>query len=248
MYESLQPIAQLKIGKVMDQLAEERMRQLVETSHQMAGRGMIRSGGAEAAKFNIHASTIEKICRTISDTWIELLIKDHKSLTRDDLTFIMQQVESFALPEAKSLATAMTQVPGGSLVPGDYWSQQAETKIGKVAGDIRRDLEIQFREEQAFPPRQEVVPVSSTIQLHIHDSNISNLNLGTQQGIINSALQTLASEGKEHQALANAIKQLTEAVVADQQLKDDQKQEAVDALAAMADDDAARTFPSLKFG
>jgi hypothetical protein len=235
MYEDLQPLANLKINKAIEHFTQEMQRQVIETNHQMAAKGSLLSGGAETAKFNIRTSAIESICRTIDNTWVELITKRNHSLTRDDLTFIMQQVENFAFAQANNLGFVTANVPGGPVVPATYWMEQADTKMRKLAGDIRRDLEIRFREQQAFPAPKEVAPVSSSlIQIHIQNANISNLNLGTQVGTINAALQLLSSEGQGHQALAQAIKQLTEAVVVDCQLNNNQKHEAVEALSVLA--------------
>jgi predicted RecB family endonuclease len=55
-------------------------------------------------------------------------------------------------------------------------------------------------------------------------------------GTINNAVQVLSSKGEDQQAFAEAIKQLTEAVVSDARLKDDQKHEAVEALSTLADE------------
>jgi hypothetical protein len=236
MYEDLQALASLKINKAIEQLTQDAERQLVATSRR-AGASFL-TGGAEAQRFNIRAGAQESICRTIADTWTALLVKRSRRLTRDDLNFIMQEVETHALSQAKPLGFAMVNTPGGPLVGGNYWMEQADTRMRKVIGDIRRDLEIRIREQQAFPPSKAIAPKSPSvpIQLHIQNANISNLNLGTQMGTINAALQLLSTEGKNHQALADAIKQLTEAVVADRQLNDEQKHEAVEALSVLASD------------
>jgi hypothetical protein len=238
MHEDLQPLANLRIGKTIDQAAEESIKQLRELNNRLAANGNLLTGHAEVARFNIRAGAVEKVSRTIANTWVELLVKKQCRLTRDDLTFIMQQVEGHTLSQAKNLSAAMASGPGRTLLPGNYWMEQADTKMHKVAGDIRRDLEISFREQEAFPPPKEALaPMTAPpIQLHIQNSNISNLNLGTQVGTINAALQLLSTEDKDHQALAKAIKELTEAVVADRHLDDGQKREAVEALSELANE------------
>lgn len=62
------------------------------------------SGRAETARFNIRANACEKICRIVADTWTELLTKKNGGLTRDDVTFIMQQVEGYTTSHAKTLS------------------------------------------------------------------------------------------------------------------------------------------------
>lgn len=235
MYEDLQPLANLRISKATEQYVQKMEQELGQASLEAAMRGMMTSGAADATKFYIRAGAVENICRNIADVWTELIIRKNHRLTREDLTFIMQQVEGCALTQAESLASSMAG--GGAVVPAKYWIEQADTKMRRVAGDIRRDLEIRFREQEAFPPPAPAPSASSApIQLHIQNSNVANLNLGTQLGTINAALQLLSREGEDHQAVALALKQLTEAVVADQYLKENQKQDAVEALSVLANE------------
>src|SRR5437868_10156708 len=89
----------------------------------MTARGMLLSGAAESTKFKIRISGIEGLCRAIAATWTELLLKKNHKLTRDDLTFIMQQVENCAFTQARNIADAMAMSEGaraGVLSP-DYW-------------------------------------------------------------------------------------------------------------------------------
>jgi hypothetical protein len=238
MYEDLQPLAALRINKATEQFTQEMQRQVAETNLSLTAKGSVLTGGAEMQKFNIRAAALENICQTIANTWSELITKRNHSLTRDDLTFIMQQVESYAFTQAKHLGSAMINVPGGPVVTGNYWIEQADTKMRRVAGDIRRDLEIRYREQEAFPsaPPASTAPMPSPVQVHVESANIANLNLGTQVGTINAALQLLSSEGEDRQAVAEALKQLTEAVIVDRHLKEHQKQEAVEALSVLANE------------
>src|SRR5690348_8682007 len=95
MHEDLEPIAGLRISKALEQFTEEAQRVLGQMRNQMAARGAILSGGAEQAEFDIQAGTLEKVARTIADTWVDLLTKRNQKLTRDDLTLIMQKVEGY---------------------------------------------------------------------------------------------------------------------------------------------------------
>lgn len=236
MYDDLEPIAELKITKVIEESTANAERRLGETRNQMTARGKILSGAAEQAEFDIQAGTLEKVARTIADTWVDLLTKRSQELTRDDLTLIMQKVERYTFLQARNLGSAMLNRPGGSIVATgpnqNFWHQQADTRMRKVAGDIRRDLEIRFREQEAFPRVMESVTMPSPTYLNIQNANISNLNLGTQVGTINTALQVLTTE--DHKTVAEAIKELTEGVLKDGRLGDSQKQEAVEALSTLA--------------
>jgi hypothetical protein len=201
----------------------------------MAAMGAVLSGGAEKAEFDIQAGVLENVGRAIADTWLELVTRRNQKLTRDDLTFIMQKVEHFTSVQAPNLGSAVVHRPGGSVVAvgqrRDFWDEQADTRMRKVAGDIRRDLEIRFREQEAFPQIRESVTMPPPTHVNIQNANISNLNLGTQVGTINTALLMLSAE--DHQAVAEAIKDLTEGVLRDERLQNSQKQEAVEALSTL---------------
>jgi len=74
-----------------------------------------------------------------------------------------------------------------------------------------------------------------TVHLHIQNSNIANLNLGSQLGTINAALESISGQGSAQQEFVQALKQLTEAVVSQKGLPDREKQEIVQALSTIAE-------------
>lgn len=232
MHEDLEPLANLRINKVTEKFIEEMNCNLQKKTAEMAQRGLLQSGPMEAAKFDIRAKALEKECWAIADNWMDLLKKRKQAVTREDITFIMHKVEGCALTRAGQLGSVMGQQ---TIVGADYWNGQADARMRRVAGDIRRELEIYFREQEAFPQtKKEDAPMPSPVQVNIQNANISNLNLGTQVGNINAALQVLSADSKDHQEFAEAIRQLTEAVVSDRHLGHDQKHEAVDALSTLA--------------
>lgn len=75
--------------------------------------------------------------------------------------------------------------------------------------------------------------------VHIHNSNVANLNLGSQVGTINAALQTISLGGAAQQEFAHAIKQLTEAVL-QATLPAAEQQEVVEALSTIAEQAAKK--------
>jgi hypothetical protein len=79
-------------------------------------------------------------------------------------------------------------------------------------------------------PKKAVGEKQTVVHLNIHNSNIANLQMGT----INTALETISSEGGNQLEFANAIKELTEAIVSQKDLKDDEKRETVQALSTVA--------------
>src|SRR5690349_14398552 len=91
---------------------------------------------------------------------------------------------------------------------------------------------------QAFPELDEDLRQAQppSIHLHIENSSVANLNLGSQVGTINTALEAIWEQpGSTQQELVVALKQLTEATVADKGLQDTEKQEIVEALSILAE-------------
>ena len=91
---------------------------------------------------------------------------------------------------------------------------------------------------QPFPELDEDLRQTqrSNIHLHIENSSVANLNLGSQVGTINAALESIsAQQGASPQDLALALKQLTEATVAHAALPPGEKQEIVQALSTLAE-------------
>lgn len=69
--------------------------------------------------------------------------------------------------------------------------------------------------------------------IHIESSNIANLNLGSQIGTINSALQVMSKGEQSQREFARALEEFTAAVL-DSRLSDANKQEVVEALSTIA--------------
>jgi hypothetical protein len=236
MHEDLEPLANLKIGKAMEESSREMQEQLSKKIAELNARGLARSGMMMAAKFDIRAAAMERRLRSIADTWTELITRSKGSLSREDVTFIMSKVQAAAGASTQSLAAASVPEPGGPTTPSNWVHQQAAFRTGAAAAKINRDLEISLREQQAFPKLKEAPQMPPTTHINIQNSTISNLNFGEQVGTINTALDILSAgnAGNDRQALADAIKQLTEAVVNDPTLPEANKREAVDALSTLA--------------
>ncbi len=95
---------------------------------------------------------------------------------------------------------------------------------------------------QAFPELDEDLQQKQppVIHLHIENSSVANLNLGNQVGTINAALEVISGQPGPSQEVAEALKQLTEATVAEKALPDSEKQEVVQALSALAEQAAKK--------
>lgn len=96
---------------------------------------------------------------------------------------------------------------------------------------------------QGFPRADEDIQAGErpAIHLHIANSSVANLNLGSQVGTINAAFDLISGQqGASRQELVLALKQLTEATVAETALHDTGKQEVVQALSTLAEQAAKK--------
>lgn len=76
--------------------------------------------------------------------------------------------------------------------------------------------------------------------IHIQNSNVANLNVGSQIGVITANLQAISQGGDSQQEFARAIEQLTQAIVSESALQQNQKQEAVEAIATLSQEAAKK--------
>lgn len=233
MYEDLQPIVQLQFGEVVEKISQETQEKVREAEAQYAAstRGAnIRSGQHEAALGRIRIAGTERVARSLFQMWVDIIKERNGQVNRADIDFIIGKVAEFTNAQAGNLGRVFAQRPS-AVVP--LLTEEARNRMAAVIGGARRDLEIMVRRNEALPKKavEEKQPV---VHLNIHNSNIANLNLGSQVGTINAALQTISSEDGNQQEFANAIKELTEAIISQNELKDDQKREAVQALSTVA--------------
>ena len=75
--------------------------------------------------------------------------------------------------------------------------------------------------------------------IHIENSNIANLNLGSQIGTINASLEQISQGDEKQKEVARALQEFTQAVVA-ASLADSQKKEIVEALSTIAEQAAKK--------
>ena len=222
MYPDLEPIANLKFGEASQRISEE-MRNVLEQA--LAGKG--RGGAREATKLEVGLQRTEKMCRALFDIWVDLILRKNGCLTRRDAAFIAGKIAQ-VLGGARSSLIAGPDRPLLGSAGGEI-----ERRTQAILGSIRRELEIRVREQEVFPKPESKMANNTHFHLNISNSSVSNLNLGSQVGSINSVLQSISGEG-EAQDLAKVLKEITEAVVADAILQDSQKREAVQALSDVA--------------
>lgn len=230
MHEDLEPIATLKFTSVAEAAAKEMQANLGKA---LAGRGGgVQSGYVENLKLKVRLDAAERRCRALAEIWTDLIRRKYGHLSRQDKDFIIEKVQQCTAASSHVAGQFMAS-PGLSWPAGfeTALAQQASMRMSSVAASINRELEIMVREHELFPHEKVVTKGEDKIQINISGGNIANLNLGSQLGNINAALQTIASsDNAESQKVAEALKELTEATVASAQLSDVNKREIVEAL------------------
>ncbi len=148
MYEDLEPIANLKYGQVVESISSEMQSRLSEAIAKFSSRGLQQSGPMDAEKLRIRLDGCRRICRSVYETWLDLIPrKSGGSITREDIDFITTKVEGCA----KLRVSDVRSTSNSSIVTTPEWAaQQADMKMQGVAADIRRELEIKYREQEAF--------------------------------------------------------------------------------------------------
>lgn len=219
MNNDLQTIASLEFGKAMGCLAKEK-----ETRLRTALAGLARGGPQIAARRDIELEYAEKSCTVLAEIWVNLLEGTNGGiLTRQHVEFIKGQVRDAASARRSSLMNGPPMVPNQAAVAG-HVARQMEI----ITANVCRDLELRLRRQEAGLPKGE--QMKEGINLTVH--NAANINLGSQVGTINAALNVISQQGQNE--VAAAIRELSEAVMRSTAIKDHQKQEALQVIADIA--------------
>jgi len=136
MYEDLEPIANLKYGEVVESVSHDMQMRLSEAIASFSSRGLLRSGPMESEKLRIRLEGCERICRSVYDTWLDLITRRSGGrITREDIAFIMTKVENCARLRTRDVRS--TSQPGGVTTP-KWAAEQAGVKMHAVVANIRQ--------------------------------------------------------------------------------------------------------------
>lgn len=152
MYENLEQIAKLKFGREMESISKQTRERVVEMQNEYAaltGSSGVRSGQHEASIGRAQIHGAERLVRALLQIWVDLLNKRNGHISRADIAFITNKVDSYAGTKKAHLRTAFSQQRMGAVV--NVLTQEAEMRMHAVAAEARRDLEIVVREHEAFP-------------------------------------------------------------------------------------------------
>jgi hypothetical protein len=233
-HEDLRPIVQLQFGKAMEEISRQTLAKTQEARAQFAvsTRGaQIISGQHEASLGRIRIAGVEQLAGALLQMWVDIIKERNGHIARPDIEFILGRMGLLTHAQYRNLTKEFAQ-HHGAVVP--LLTQEAEMRMQAVLADARRELEIMVRKHEVLPKKTVEEKATVVNNLNIQNSNIANLNLGSQVGTINAALEAISSGGSKE--FAQALKEFTEAVVSQQSLADANKREVVQALTTVAEE------------
>jgi hypothetical protein len=217
----LETIARLEYAKVMERISQDAHQKL-----QNLPTTMPRGGQLEHAKLTIRLDQAEQGCREYARIWESLLEqKNGGRLIRQDAEFIVSKILDIAQSRKASVFGGPDSPRLASAV------EEAGRRMDGVVASIRRDLEIKVRKQEAFPVA--TPNTSDKTQINISIQNAANVNLGSQIGTINAAL-SVVSQQSNSQDVVVALKEMSEAILKNQQIQEDHKQEALQVIGEIA--------------
>jgi nucleoside 2-deoxyribosyltransferase len=149
-YEDLEALAGLRIGRTIDRVAKAHAEKLVQVNTDYAARGLANSGPIQTARLNLALDATEEISREVANTWRDLIKRKDGRLTKESVAFIMTKVTAIAHTRIASFASAHQAREGTA--PPSWLQVQLAAGIQTIVANIRRDLEIERREADLFPP------------------------------------------------------------------------------------------------
>lgn len=215
----LEAIANLELQKLRERIEHEKLEKVRATLT------MPRGGQLERARLMIQLEGAEAMCYGYAQIWQDLLEKQNGGyLTRQNVTFILGKVRTVAAARKSSLKNPMHR---RGLVSA---SGEIDRRMHAVTGRINRDLELRIRRQEAFAQKKGAVKEAESPNINIAIHNAANVNLGTQVGTINAALNVVSERGESSQEVVKALKELIDAVVQTKQLQETEKQETLEVI------------------
>lgn len=109
----------------------------------------MRSGQHEASIGRAQIDGAERLVRVLYEIWVDLLKKRNGHISRGDIAFIADKINSYAGTQKGHLRTSFSQQRPSTLL--SLLNEEAEMRMHAIAAEARRELEIVVREHEAFP-------------------------------------------------------------------------------------------------
>lgn len=222
MDQKLREIASLEFGRETERLGAEYAQRRGSTVNQSAARGFY----SPAVILNIDLEHMEAVVRAYARIWLSLLEEKRSGvLTRQHVDFIVEETKSVAAARKSSLLSQPSH-PQHTFAGMDG---EIARRTDSMVASIRRDLEIRLRRQEAGLRKDP----QENPSVHISITNAANVNLGTQVGTINAALNTVAEQSPSHREFAQAIKQVSDLIAQTQAIQESEKQQALQVISEL---------------
>jgi hypothetical protein len=170
---------------------------------------------------------------------LEIMVREHEVLSKK------------ATAEKQSMNKAPSRYSVGRRVLFGMANQPATVKsvadVPDQSGDFVHELLVHKTQQvvrvlscdmRPFPDLDEDLR-GNLPMIHIENSNVANLNLGSQIGTINAAIQNISKGDESQREFARAVEEFTQAVVSEA-LSDADKRDVVEALSTIAEQGAKK--------
>jgi hypothetical protein len=212
----------------LTKLGKEFREKFGAVQNELAARGVILSGLTTMEMARLNGEMITALVAKRLQLWLESSSRFGVSFTDDVAREILDDVLTVRSTQIQGALKVGARVggqelPGGS---GDSYFALIEQHVAIDAAVVRTEIE-----RHRFPlpnPDASTNHVTHHTEVHIHSSTVGNLNLGSQIGTINAALQQISQSDP---ALVEALKTLTEQITESRALRDESKRESVEAIA-----------------
>ena len=169
---------------------------------------------------------------------LEIMVREHEafqkvsrekaSMNKTPSRYSVGRRVLFGTTNRTGIVKSVANMPGQM---GEFAHDLQDEKTKEVLSVLGCDI-------RAFPELDEDLRMNKPV-IHIENSNIANLNLGSQIGTINASLQQMSDGNEPQKEFARALQEFTEAVVS-ATLADTQKKEVVEALSTIAEQAAKK--------
>lgn len=231
----------IKFGQLMSDAATKREEDIKALERKLASQGTLRSGGQLLAVTDIIFTAIEGVVEKVIEYREELAVRVPTLLAPANLLTLQSKLDQYIDGGVNGVRTRHSMQwarTGGGLSA----SQEAERRAYALKARVKQKL-------AALPLEARLGIHQSNKHLgtmvHISNSTISNLNLGNVVGDLNSSIQQLSTEGRND--LAEAVRKLTEAVGASEQMNDEVRKEVLEHLSIVSGE-AVKPAGSRKMG
>jgi hypothetical protein len=112
--------------------------------------------------------------------------------------------------------------------------------VVKLDGHLDLPRQVMGCDMRPLPELDADLRSSNRPTIHIQNSSVANLNLGSQLGTITANLQTISAGDESQRQFARALEELTQAVLSETALQQNEKQEVVDAISTLAEQGAKK--------